>query len=244
VIASTPTPVAATPEATLIDINKLMASTPPIPTPTATLLKIRIIKHSPKSKMDADELASVKKALKAINWSRNPDPKEAADVDYSAIVKILCKGRTTQSFPDLIWEAESNDYQPNNEKANDEYQAQLSDDFESGIRAKTEQEDAKFTAIAGPSPLTDGTFGVSLFVHDAIKAILNDPDSYKYISVSGPWRDSHDGKSCWLEKVHFRARNGLGGYVVDTASVWIAHNSNSGEETVLDVKLLSQESTD
>jgi len=80
---------------------------------------------------------------------------------------------------------------------------------------------------------------VSLNVHAAIKATLRDPDSYKFISVSGPWMDKHNGQSCWLEKVHFRARNGFNGYVVDTASVYVTRTRI--HEEVLDVQLSSQE---
>jgi hypothetical protein len=97
----------------------------------------------------------------------------------------------------------------------------------------------KEEATAGAPPHTDGAWGVSLRVHDAIKSVLRDPDSYKYIGVSGPWHDTHNGKSCWLEKVHFRAKNGFGGYAVDTASVWIVVDGIS--EIVQDVTLSSAE---
>jgi hypothetical protein len=95
--------------------------------------------------------------------------------------------------------------------------------------------------FAGPPPEVDGLWGVHLSVHEAIKSVLSDPESYKYISVSGPWHATHDGKDCWIEKVHFRAKNGFGGYVVDTASVWVVVGQKGGSETVLDVKLSSQE---
>jgi hypothetical protein len=73
-------------------------------------------------------------------------------------------------------------------------------------------------SVPGPKPETDGAWGVSLDVHDAIKGVLNDPDSYKYISVSGPWWTTYQSQPCYLEKVHFRAKNSFGGYVVETAS--------------------------
>lgn len=123
-LAPTPTTLAAaSPTATLIDINKFMASTPeptPVPPPTSNpdqianptpvvtvtpatkaekpvvkaQLKSRVVKHNPEAmgKMDAGELAVVKKALKAISWSRNSDPKAAADEDYAVIVKYSAKG--------------------------------------------------------------------------------------------------------------------------------------------------------
>jgi hypothetical protein len=47
-----------------------------------------------------------------------------------------------------------------------------------------------------------------------------------------------EGGLCWLEKVHFRARNGFTGYVVDTASVYV--NRTGIHEEVLDVKLSSR----
>jgi hypothetical protein len=46
----------------------------------------------------------------------------------------------------------------------------------------------------------------------AIKAQLADPDSYRYDSVSQPYRVTYNGKECWFEKVYFRYKNGFGGF--------------------------------
>jgi hypothetical protein len=46
---------------------------------------------------------------------------------------------------------------------------------------------------AGNPPDTDTLWGVSLYVHDAIKSVLNDPDSYRYIGVSGPLQTVYNG---------------------------------------------------
>jgi hypothetical protein len=96
--------------------------------------------------------------------------------------------------------------------------------------------EADLIKLAGPMPNTDTPWGVSLAVHDAIKDKLNDPDSYKYIGVYKLRSNTYDGKSCWLERVKFRAKNAFGGYVVSIASVWIVV-SPANRETILNVEI-------
>jgi hypothetical protein len=71
--------------------------------------------------MDKGELAAVKKAIRAIQWSRNPDPEQAGHEDYATIVKYCANTSIHNLFADLRTEAESNDYQPNNKQVNDVY---------------------------------------------------------------------------------------------------------------------------
>ena len=104
-----------------------------------------------------------------------------------------------------------------------------------------DEERNRAASEVGVAPETGGLWGISLYVHDAIKSVLRDPDSYKFESVDGPWSTIHNGTRCWLEKVHFRARNGFGGYSADTANVWVVvRGSTGGREYVLDVTLSSQ----
>jgi len=233
------------PTAMLAAASQTPTASPNVPqpeassTPTAQPLKSRIVVHHPEQfgKISTAELAVIKKALRTIRWSRNGDPGAAADEDYAAIVKYFKDGTPHNLFADLIAEIEGNDYRLGDGAANDTYSLRVQADFDSSVKADRDREEA----AAGPAPDTDTLWGVSLYVHDAIKSVLRDPDSYKYISVSGPWRTSHTGKPCWLEKVHFRAKNGFGGYEIDTASVWVVRDSTSYHETVLDVQLASQE---
>ena len=53
---------------------------------------------------------------------------------------------------DLITEAASNDYQRGNEAANTTYITELISDFENGVKADRENQEAQFNATAGPFP--------------------------------------------------------------------------------------------
>jgi hypothetical protein len=137
--------IAATPT---LSPNMVLASTTPTPDPTpqstptptsvSTLepLKIRIVKHLPdqfrKGALGKEELSAIKNAIKTIPWSRNSNPQAAANEDYAAIVKECEKSGVHDLLTDLITEAESNDYQPNNEAANGAYCTELNSDFENG----------------------------------------------------------------------------------------------------------------
>ena len=147
------TSVAATPT---LSPNMLLASATPTPdptpqsTPTPTSVstleppKIRIVKHQPdqfrKGALSKEELSAIKNAIKTIPWSRNSDPKTAADEDYAAIVKECEKSSMHNLLTDLITEAVSNDYQPNNEAANDAYFTELNSDFENDVKADREEQ--------------------------------------------------------------------------------------------------------
>ena len=106
------------------------------PTPPLKPLKRRVVKHQPdqfrKGAISKEELSAIKKAIKTIPWSRNSDPKAAADEDYAAIVKECKKSAVNGLLTDLVTEAVSNDYQPNNEAANGAYFTELNANFENG----------------------------------------------------------------------------------------------------------------
>ncbi len=157
-VKSTPaTAVAATPPSSP---NLLLASTTatpdptpeltptptPVSTPTPKPLKSRVVKHQPdqfrKGAISKEELSAIKKAIKTIPWSRNSDPKAAADEDYTAIVKECEKSPVHDLLTDLITEAVSNDYQPNNQTANSAYFTELNSDFENGVKTDRKNQEA------------------------------------------------------------------------------------------------------
>jgi hypothetical protein len=148
-VAITPTP---SPNVLLVSTTPTPDPTPeptptptPVSTPTPKPLKSRVVKHQPdqfrKGAISKEELSAIKKAIKTIPWSRNSDPKAAADEDYAAIVKECEKSRVRDLLTDLITEAVSNDYQQNNEAANGSYFTELNSDFENGV--KTDRENQK-----------------------------------------------------------------------------------------------------
>jgi hypothetical protein len=126
-----PTP---TPELTL---TPKPTSTPEL-TSARKLLKSREVKHQPdqfrKGALRKEELSAIKKALKNIQWSRNSDPKAAADEDYAAILKECQNSNLHYLLTDLITEAASNDYQPGNQAANSTYITELISDFGTGVK--------------------------------------------------------------------------------------------------------------
>jgi hypothetical protein len=163
-----PTAVAATPTPSP---NRLLASaTPPLastlqcittPTPGSTVtlepLKSRVVKHQPDQfrtgAVSKAELTAIKNALKTIPWSRNSNPQAAAKEDYAAIVKESEKSGMGDLLQDLLTEALSNDYKPNDAAANDAYSTELNSDFESGGQSgsSTGKSTGKTTAGQGTS---------------------------------------------------------------------------------------------
>jgi hypothetical protein len=117
------------------------------PTPTPKLLKRRVVKHQPdqfrKGAISKDELSAIKTAMKTIPWSRNSDPKAAADEDYAAIVKECEKSSKHGLLTDLVTEAVSNDYESNNEAANAAYFTELNSDFENGVKTDRKNQKAQ-----------------------------------------------------------------------------------------------------
>lgn len=90
--------------------------------------------------------------------------------------------------------------------------------------------------LPGPMPKLDGFWGVSPYVHTAIKNRLRAPDSYKYVGASPPQISTYAGKPCWLEMVKFRSKDRFGSYVITTAGVFLVVEPGGGE-TVLDVEI-------
>jgi hypothetical protein len=117
------------------------------PTPTLKPLKRRVVKHQPdqfrKGAISKEEMSAIKKAIKTIPWSRNSDPKAAADEDYAAIVKECEKSGVDGLLTDLVTEAVSNDYQPNNEAANSAYITELNSDCENDVKIDRKNEKAQ-----------------------------------------------------------------------------------------------------
>jgi hypothetical protein len=182
VVVSRATPSVPAPEAT---------PTPaPVPTPALGPLESRVVKHQPdqfrKGAMTKEELSTIKKAINTIPWSRNSNPKEAANEDYAAILKECDKSSVHDLLTDLITEAVSNDYRPNNEAANGVYSSELNSDFEndnqndhskekstgemtggkaasaeSGLSATANQPDVPVNATLGSSPQRPSSAEVS-----------------------------------------------------------------------------------
>jgi hypothetical protein len=138
------------------------------PTPTPALastiepLKNRVVKHQPdqfrKDAISKEELSAIKKVISTIPWSRNSNPKEAANEDYAAIVKECAKSRVPDLLIDVITEATSNDYQPNNEAANIAYSTELNSDFENGDQSDSSNgKSAEQTAAGQESGVESGS---------------------------------------------------------------------------------------
>jgi hypothetical protein len=137
-VAVTPTPVP----------DKLFATTTPAPDSTFTLepLKSRVVEHQPdqfrQGAISGEELSAIKKAIETIPWSRNANPKSAANEDYAAILKECEKSSVHGLLTDLLTEAVSNDYQPNQEAANDAYSTELNADFERNEQSGSSKEES------------------------------------------------------------------------------------------------------
>jgi hypothetical protein len=120
---------------------------PPTPTPVSTLtaepIKARVVTHQPdqfrKGAISSAELSAIEKAIKTIPWSRNSNPQAAAKEDYAAIVKECRNSGVHDLLIDLITEAVSNEYQPNNEAANSAYSTELNLDLENGDQSEHSQ---------------------------------------------------------------------------------------------------------
>jgi hypothetical protein len=134
------TPVASAATTPMPTPPIILVSVTPTPMPSPLLaatpepLKIRVVKHQPdqfrKGAMSKEELSALNNAIQSIQWSRNPDPKSAANEDYTAIVKECEQSSVRDLLTDLVTEAIANDYQPNNEAANAAYSGEMSGDFE------------------------------------------------------------------------------------------------------------------
>ena len=201
--------------------------------PPVRLLKSRVVTHSPEDmgNVPKAELDQVLKAIKVIKWSRNADPVAAATEDY-ALIKKYCADHGVDLVADLLTEAEAS-YQPGNDDASTRYSMTMDKVLLSG--AKTSNEASKY--VPGPTPELDGIWGVSLEVHEAIKAKLRDPESYKYESVSAPVWTTFGKQPCWKIEVRFRARNSFGGYSEGSANVWVFKDSETSLEKIWGVQV-------
>jgi hypothetical protein len=154
----------------------------PVPQSKSTLepLKGRVVKHQPaqfrKGVVGDDELVAITKALKSIPWSLNANPEAAAHEDYSAIVNECEKSGEHYLLEDLIAEAVSNDYQPNNEAANAAYSTELNSDFENGHQSDSSNGKSTAETVAGQEPSVD----------QAPSPAVNQPDSPAPSNSSSP----------------------------------------------------------
>jgi hypothetical protein len=143
---SSPNMLLASPTPTPILSPEPTPTPTPISTPAPKPLNSRVVKHQPdqfrKGAISKEELSAIKKALRTIPWSRNSDPKAAADEDYAAIVKECEKSKVHDLLTDLITEAVSNDYQTNNEAANGAYFNELNSDYENGVKSDRKNQEA------------------------------------------------------------------------------------------------------
>lgn len=70
----------------------------------------------------------------------------------------------------------------------------------------------------------------------AIKAQLNDPDSYKFIDTTDPVADHVNGAACWTVVVHFLAKNLFNATTRNYAYVSVVSNGK-GSWQVIDCRL-------
>jgi hypothetical protein len=87
----------------------------------------------------------------------------------------------------------------------------------------------KTDSAAGPMPDASGWDGCpgGWRTKDAVKQILNDPDSFRFDGARSPALTTHNGQSCWRVTIQFRAKNAFAGYIRGVADVDI-----TGGETV------------
>jgi hypothetical protein len=142
------------------DLNPDSNSTPILDSTSALKpLNSRVVLHQPdqfrQGALSTEELSAVNRAIKMIPWSRNSNPKAAADEDYAAIGKECKASSVHDLLADVITEAVSNDYQPNNEAANRIYFAELNSNFANGDQ--DDRSTAQSTRDAGQAAGVDSS---------------------------------------------------------------------------------------
>jgi len=226
-VATTPTPNP--------DIQ--LASTAPAPTPepiplsksSLPPLKSRVVSHQPnqfrKGAVDKDELIAIEKAIKSIPWSLNSNPETAANEDYSAIVKECQKSGEDNLLADLVAEAVSNDYQPNNETANVAYSTKLTADFENGHQSSNGKSTVELTA------------GQVQSADKALTPALNRPDAPAPAVSSSPAPRLASAEITRGKTVHFRHRAIVRHRIVDAKTRLLELWHQSLEQTEKPPKL-------
>jgi hypothetical protein len=210
-VATTPTP---NPEVRLASSAPTPAPaaqfTPePIPLSNSTLepLKSRVVNHQPdqfrKGAVGKEELIAIEKAIKSIPWSLNSNPEAAANEDYSAIVKECQKSGEGNLLADLIAEAVSNDYQPNNETANTAYSTKLTADFENGHQSSNGKSTGEMTAEQEQS------------LDKALTPPLNRPDAPAAAASPSPAPPLASAEITRAKTVHVRHRTMVRHRIVD-----------------------------
>src|ERR1700722_2812625 len=190
--SSAPTAVAITPAPSSHILLASLAPTPnpipqstPVPALTPAPLKTRVVEHQPdqfrKGAISTEELSAIQKAIQAIRWSRNANPKAAANEDYAAIVKECEKSSVPDLLPDLITEAVSNDYQPNNEAANVAYSTELNSDLENADHSNSSN--GKST---GEIAVGEGTVGGGTGVDGESTPTVSQPEVKTSVPTSSP----------------------------------------------------------
>ncbi len=183
----------------------------PIPVPKSTLepLKSRVVNHQPdqfrKGAVGKDELIAIKKAMESIAWSLNANPEAAANEDYSAIVRECEKSGEHGLLADLIAEAVSNDYQPNNEGANAAYSNALNSDYENGQQSDSSNGKRTGEITAGEEPV----------VNRALTSAVDQPDRPAAAASSSPAQAPAQAAITHAKIVHGRHRTIVRRRIVD-----------------------------
>jgi hypothetical protein len=211
-VATTPTPNPDIQLASTSAPAPIPQFTPePIPVSKSTpeALKSRVVNHQPdqfrKGAVGKDELVAIKKAIKSIPWSLNANPEAAANEDYSAIVKECEKSGEHELLADLVAEAASNDYQPNNEAANAAYSTELNSDFENGHQSDTSNGESTGEMTAGQEPSVDR----------ALTPTVNQPDIAPSAAPASPAPRPAPAEITRAKTVHVRHRTIVRHRIVD-----------------------------
>lgn len=212
-VAITPTPNPNIQVASSVSTPALIPQFTPEPVPvsksTPEPLQRRVVNHQPdqfrKGGIDKDELFAIKKALESIPWSLNGNPEAAANEDYSAIVQECEKSRERGLLADLVVEAVSNDYQPNNETANAAYSTALTSDFENGHQSDTSSGKSTGEMIAGEEPSVVKT----------LTPAVNQPDLPTAAVSSSPAQRTGPAEIAHTKIVHARHQTVVRHRIVD-----------------------------
>jgi hypothetical protein len=237
VAASSSSP-SSTPKASASSAALLVSSTP-TPTPTPELMPTfteGLVTHIQAGKKPNALDKKVLKLEAQFSFSNLPGG-EAATSDFEKTKKAAKE--TGIKLTREILDAIGKDALAH--RTLDEDRKAYSDDWtntEEVVDAMTVHRSSGETEVvnAGSAPTASAWTGVpgSWRTEEAVKQLLNDPDSYKLIQAVACTPTKYRGQPCWRVKILFRAKNAFGGYVQSVAYVY----ETSGEPvTVLGAEL-------